>query len=279
MAVNDGSESDVRPSMTPSTVLSVAGSDSGGNAGLAADLKTFAAHGVHGVFAVTLVTAQDTTGIAAAVPMTADLIASQIDAVTSDFAVAATKTGLLFTVGAIDVVASRASELGPLVIDPVLVSSSGAPLLDGAVQEAYVQLLFPVAEVITPNVFEASLLTGIRIERRDDAVRAATELLELGPKAVLVTGLHDGAHAVDVFASSAGTVPLEHDLIATSNVLGTGCSLSASIAARLALGDDLSAAVVAARRYVLDGLRGSKDWRLGAGQGPIDHFAHWPELR
>lgn len=265
--------------MTPPVALTIAGTDSGGSAGVAADLKSFAAHGIHGVFAVTLVTAQNTTGIVAAEPMTTDLIAAQIDALTSDFAIGASKTGLLYTAEAVELVAARAAGLGPLVVDPVLVSSTGRQFVDESVVAAYVDRLFPVARIITPNVAEASLLVGRSISSRDDALVAASSLVETGIDAVLITGLAVGDRAIDVLATAHGSEAFDHELIETVNVLGTGCSLSASIAARLAKGDDVFEAVAEARSYVLDGLRSSARWHLGAGRGPIDHLARWPGLR
>lgn len=279
MGMNSSQKSSKTATQTPPVTLTIAGTDSGGSAGVAADLKSFGAHGAHGVFAVTLVTAQNSTGIVAVEPMPADLIAAQIDALTADFAVAATKTGLLFTVDAIEVVASRRNELGPLVVDPVLVSSAGRSILDPSVTEAYVEQLFPLATVVTPNVAEASLLTGMPIETKEQALDAAAALLELGPEAVVVTGFYDQDRAVDVLATQDRVVALDHELVETVNILGTGCSLSASLAARLSHGDEIPQAVDEARSYVLDGLRSSASWALGAGHGPIDHFARWPGLR
>lgn len=270
---------DPTPSPTPAVALTIAGSDSGGSAGLAADLRSFAANGVHGVFALTLVTAQNSTGILGAEPLAPTLIASQIDALTSDFTIGSTKTGMLFTEEAVDVVASRVSELGPLVVDPVLVASSGKPLFDDRVTNAYIDRLFPVAVLVTPNVAEAALLTGLEITTRTELLEASRRLLDLGPKAALITGFHEGDNAVDAFAADGQVQPLEHPLIATSNVLGTGCSLSSAIAAHLASGDTLQTSIDVARKYVHDGLRSSSEWRLGAGQGPIDHLAQWPGLR
>lgn len=266
-------------SKTPPVTLTIAGTDSGGSAGVAADLKSFGAHGTHGVFAVTLVTAQNTTGIVAIESMRGDFIEAQIKALTAGFDIAATKTGLLFTVETIELVVTHRQSLGPLVVDPVLVTLAGRSMLEPEVAAAYVERLFPIATVITPNVAEASLLTGMNIETRGEAIAAGAALLELGPEAVVITGLHDGSRSVDVLATHEEVIALDHERIDTVNVLGTGCSLSASIAARLAHGDDIAAAVDEARRYVFDGLRGSASWKLGAGHGPIDHFARWPGLR
>lgn len=231
------------------------------------------------MLALTLVTAQNSTGIRAAEPLSPELIASQIDALTSDFTIDATKTGMLFTAEAVHVVASRVGELGPLVVDPVLVGSTGRPLFSESVTHAYIEQLFPRAVLVTPNVAEASLLTGIDITTRADLLEASRRLLDLGPQAALVTGFHEGDHAVDGLATVADARPLEHALISTVNVLGTGCSLSSAIVARLASGDDLEVAIAVARAYVHDGLRSSADWTLGSGQGPIDHMAQWRGLR
>lgn len=279
MGVNASNPPGGTSAPTPPIALTVAGTDSGGSAGLAADLRSFAANGVHGVFAVTVVTAQNSTGIASFELLPTRMVEAQLDALTADFAIRATKTGLLFSAAAIDAVAERVAKLGPLVVDPVLVSSSGEALFGSDVVDAYVERLFPAAQIITPNVAEASLLSGRPIDDRDSAVDAALELLELGPGAVLVTGLLAGHAAIDVLATAEGTTVLEHELIDTNNVLGTGCSLSAALAARLAHGDTLEQAVDTARGYVLDGLRGSAEWQLGAGHGPIDHMARWPGLR
>jgi hydroxymethylpyrimidine/phosphomethylpyrimidine kinase len=279
MGLTGSEERKSASSATPVVALTIAGSDSGGNAGLAADVKSFAAHGAHGVFAITVVTAQNTTGITSVESVSTTMIEAQIDAVASDFHIRATKTGLLFSAPVVEVVAARAATLGPLVVDPVLVSSSGAPLFDGAVMRAYVDRLFPAATVITPNAAEASLLTGIEVATRDTAKQAAMALLQHGSSAVLVTGLLVDDRSVDVLATEDGPIVLEQQLVRTKNVLGTGCSLSASIAARLAHGDDIFEAVEVGRAYVLDGLRASVSWTLGAGRGPIDHLSRWPGLR
>lgn len=259
--------------MTPTVAMTIAGSDSGGNAGVAADLKTFAAHGVHGVFALTVVTAQNTTGIVRAEPLAPGLVADQIDAVVADFDVRATKTGLLFTREAVEVVASRASGLTPLIVDPVLVTSAGQPMLGPDVADAYVDHLLPLASVLTPNVAEASLLTGRDIMSRQSLADAAGALLDMGPKSVVVTGYLEDDAAVDAVATPAGVRLLPHERVDTNNVLGTGCSLSAAITANLANGESFDGAVDGAASFVLDGLRSGAKWTLGAGRGPIDHLA------
>lgn len=258
---------------TPPVALTIAGTDTGGSAGLAADLKTFARHGVHGVFALTVATAQNTTGITSIHPLPGEFVGEQVDAVTRDFKVAATKTGLLYSEAAVETVADRASSLGPLVVDPVLVNSAGAPMLSSDITSLYRERLIPIATVITPNVAEAALLSGIEITGRESAEAAAAALADLGPAAVVITGLLEERWAVDVVAVGDEIYPMEHQRIDTENVLGTGCSLSAAITASLASGLPIEPSISAAASFVLAGLESALTWRLGEGRGPIDHFA------
>lgn len=260
-------------SPTPPVALTIAGSDSGGGAGLAADLKTFARHGVHGVYALTMATAQNTTGIKSIHPLPGEFIGEQIDAVTKDFRVAATKTGLLYSPDAVEEVVARADSFGPLVVDPVLVNSSGVPMLSDEMPALYRDQLIPIATVITPNVAEAQLLSGIDVVDRESAKSAASKLAELGPAAVIVTGLLEERLAVDIVATVDGIEAVEHPRVDTINVLGTGCSLSAAIAAALASGIPLEGSIGSAVSFVLAGLESATTWRLGEGRGPIDHFA------
>ncbi len=261
-------------SPTPPVALTIAGSDTGGSAGLAADLKTFARHGVHGVFALTVATAQNTTGIRSVHQLPGKFVGEQIDAVTRDFRVAATKTGLLFSSEAVEAVSDRVDSLGPLVVDPVLVNSAGSPMLSEEMVVLYLERLIPVATVITPNVAEAALLSGIDIVDRDSASAAAAALIELGPAAVVITGLLEDRWAVDVVATNGEIYPMEHARVDTNNVLGTGCSLSAAITSLLASGMQIEPSIRSAASFVLAGLESSVTWRLGEGRGPIDHFAN-----
>ncbi len=275
---------------TPTVALSIAGSDSGGGAGLQADLKTFAALGVFGTTAVTAVTAQNTAAVLGVVALDPDFVVAQVRAVTSDLAVAAAKTGMLArpdTVAAVAELAAR-GELPPLVVDPVLVSSTGHPLMDEGGVDAYRRLLLPEAAVATPNLREAALLTGRSLSDLATVgamVEAAEELRALGATVVVVKGGHlasaarEGAPgdaerpgSPDVVVGPDGPVVLHGERVATSNDHGTGCSLSAAITAGLALGSPPLEAVVAAKAYVRRALAGAVDWRLGAGHGPIDHF-------
>jgi len=259
----------------PPVVATIAGSDTGGAAGLAADLKSFAAFGVHGVYALTMLTAQNTTGISSVQVLDAAFIAAQLDALLADYDLAATKTGLLFSEQAVAEVVTRANALGSLVVDPVLVRSSGTPLVAPEVVQRYQKDLIPLADLITPNVAEASLLSGVEVDSVHTALIAANMLRERGAQAVVVTGVSEGARMADVLVDGDGDTVLRHAAIDTPNVLGTGCSFSASVASNLALGNGLAVSVEAARDFVHAGVRSGAKWRLGAGQGPIDHMARF----
>jgi hydroxymethylpyrimidine/phosphomethylpyrimidine kinase len=262
---------------TPPTALTIAGSDSGGGAGIQADLKTFAAHGVHGTSALTAVTAQNTAQVRGVVALDPEFVRLQIETVLDDFAVGAVKTGMLANRAIVDVVAelAAAGRLPRLVVDPVLVSSSGQALMAPDGLAAYLEHLLPSALVVTPNLREAGALTGIDVVDLM-SVPAMTEAAELirarGAHYVVVKGGHltDAAH--DVVAGPEGVTVLEAMRVVTGNDHGTGCSLSSAIAARLARGDDVLTAVRAAKSFVAQGLAGAAGWRLGAGHGPIDHF-------
>lgn len=283
--------------MTPVVALTVAGSDSGGGAGIQADLKTFAAMGVYGTSAVTAVTAQHTAGVLAVEAVSADLVVAQVHAVDEDLAPAAVKTGMLANPGIVRAVARLAADgrLPNLVVDPVLVSSTGHSLMDEGGVAAYRRLLLPHAAVATPNLREAAMLTGrslADLATVEAMAEVAEELRSLGTTTVVVKGGHlpaagggpgagtdgggPGAGAdggcPDVVAGPAGTRVLPGPRVATGNDHGTGCTLSAAVAAGLALGEEPAAAVSAAKAYVARALAGAAAWRLGRGHGPIDHF-------
>jgi hydroxymethylpyrimidine/phosphomethylpyrimidine kinase len=262
---------------TPQTALTIAGSDSGGGAGIQADLKTFAALGVHGTSALTAVTAQNTAEVRGVVAIDPDFVRLQIEAVLDDFSVQSVKTGMLANQAVVDVVATLAAagRLPQLVVDPVLVSSSGQALMAPDGLEAYLERLLPHALVVTPNLREAGALTGIDVDQLM-SVSAMTEVAEQiragGARYVVVKGGHltDAAH--DVVAGPEGVTVLEAVRVRTGNDHGTGCSLSAAITAHLAQGAGVLDAVRAAKVFVANGLAGAAGWRLGAGHGPIDHF-------
>ncbi|WP_329107183.1 bifunctional hydroxymethylpyrimidine kinase/phosphomethylpyrimidine kinase [Micromonospora sp. NBC_01699] len=258
--------------MTPPVALTIAGSDSGAGAGIQADLKVFAALGVYGTSVITALTAQNTHQVRAVLPTPADLVTVQLDAVLSDLPVLAVKTGMLGTVEVADAVAAhaRAGLLPNLVVDPVLVSTSGHRL--GVV--AAVARLLPYALVATPNREEAAAIVGRPVTTTDDMVAAAEQIAAGGPRHVVVTGGGDDdrTDAVDVFWTGGRARLLAGPRIPTRNTHGTGCSFSAAIAARIALGDPVPEAIVFAKEYVARALAGARDWRLGTGHGPLDHF-------
>jgi hydroxymethylpyrimidine/phosphomethylpyrimidine kinase len=268
--------------VTPRVVLTIAGSDSGGGAGLEADLRTFAALGVHGAVAVSAVTAQSTVGVTAVLPVEPEMVREQVLCVTDDLDVDAVKTGMLARPATVLEVARLAAEgrLPRLVVDPVLVSSTGQQLMaDGGV-EAYRDTLFAHAAVITPNLREAAVLLGVDVgslATSEAMADAAMRLLETGARCVVVKGGHllegaEASHAPDVVVTPMGTVTLDGPRIATRNDHGTGCSLAAAVAVGLAEGLDALGAVVRAKAFVAHALAGASSWELGAGHGPIDHL-------
>lgn len=266
--------------MTPRVALSIAGTDSGGAAGLAADLTTFAALGVHGACVVTAVTAQDTLGVRSVHRVPVPDVVSQLHAVLDDLPVASVKTGMLGDPAVVDLVAGTLGRGGdrptPLVVDPVLVATSGAVLGDRAVQAAYRRVL-PVATVVTPNADEAEALLGRSLSARD----AAAALADMGCAVLLTGGDPDGRECTDWWAVP-GCAPraLPHDAVLTSNDHGTGCTHSAALAALLALGEAPLEAATLAARFTADRLRAGRDWDLGRGRGPVAHTHPAPkELR
>ena len=263
------------PMSTPPVVLAVAGTDSGGAAGLAADLATVGHLGCHGACVVTAVTAQGTTGVHAVHPVPVEVVTRQVDAVLDDLPVAVVKTGML---GSPDVVRLAADRLGhlPLVVDPVLVATSGAVLGDESVAAAYRTRLLPTALVATPNLAEARAMTGAD----GTAPELAARLADLGC-AVVVTGGpewrpgDDVATCTDWLCQPGGSAePLPHAAVATTADHGSGCTFASAVAAGLAHGAGLTAAVVTASAYVTARLTESSRWTLGRGRGPISHLAH-----
>lgn len=260
--------------MTPRVVLSIAATDSGGGAGLAADLATFAALGVHGACAVTAVTAQDTTGVHAIIHIPPADVGRQIKAVLGDVAVAAIKTGVLGSAETAQLVADVAGRnpSTPVIVDPVLVTTSGDKLASAEVLRAYRQVVLPSATVITPNQEEAARLLGAEGRPED----MAYALHALGPAVVLTGGHPEGDSCTDVMVDRSGRLTaLTHPTIETSNDHGTGCTFSAAIAAGLAHGHPLETAVRAAQAFVGRALATSRTWELGRGRGPVAHI-HTP---
>ena len=252
--------------------LTIAGSDSSGGAGIQADLKTFAAHGVFGLSAITAVTAQNTTGVSDVAVMPPALVTAQIDAVISDLGADAVKTGMLGNEAVATAVADAIERLAlrRLVVDPVMVATSGARLLDEAAVQAVRARLLPLAMLVTPNVAEAEILTGLRIVTAADLATAARRLVELGARAALVKGGHLEGPATDAYWDGSTALALVAERLPARNTHGTGCTLSAAITARLALGDDLPDAVQRAKAYVTKAIAQAPS--LGRGHGPVQHF-------
>lgn len=267
--------------MNPPQALSIAGSDSGGGAGIQADLKTFAALEVYGVCAITAVTAQNTIGVDAIAPMDASFVAAQISSVLDDFSPTAVKTGMLANANIVEEVARWASrgELPTLVVDPVLVSTSGHTLFDENGIDAFRCHLLPQARIVTPNIGEAALLVGVDRSTITDLtamMKVGRKLLELGPTVALVKGghLHPGSQtgSTDVIVTKDRTSVLEAQRIVTGNDHGTGCTFSAAITALLARRVELFDAITQAKKYLTAVLEGAVTWRVGTGHGPVDHF-------
>jgi hydroxymethylpyrimidine/phosphomethylpyrimidine kinase len=262
-------------SQAPPLVLTVAGSDSGGGAGIQADLKTMLALGVHGMSVVAAVTAQNSLGVQGYWELPAEAVTAQLDSVLGDIGVDAVKTGMLASAALVSLVAERLATVdAPVVVDPVSVSKHGDPLLAADALEALRTRLLPVAAVVTPNLYEVRQLTGVEVTGPEDLRRAAEAVLALGPAAVLVKGGHLAGDAVDLLLTAAGE---EHTYTAprldNRHTHGTGCTLASAVAARLACGDPLPAAVAVAKDYVTGALE--HGFALGAGIGPVDHGWRW----
>ncbi len=273
---------------TPPVALTIAGSDSGAGAGIQADLKAMSALGVFATTVVTAVTAQNSAEVTAVHPVPTAVVDAQLAAVLDDFDVAAVKTGMLATAATVRLVAERAAAglLPSLVVDPVMVASTGRRLLDDDAVATYRDALVPRALVVTPNLFEAAILAGVELSGATDVdtmVDLAARVHRLGPTWVLVKGGHlPGVHGADagpapdrvadvLFDGHEVTV-LDGTRVATRNNHGTGCSLASATAARLAAGDDVPTAVSRAKAFVHAALSGAAGWDLGRGHGPLDPF-------
>jgi hydroxymethylpyrimidine/phosphomethylpyrimidine kinase len=262
-------------------VLTIAGSDSGGGAGIQADLKTFSALGCFGMSAITALTAQNTQGVRAIHAVPPEMLRQQIDAVVDDMGVHAVKVGMLHSVEVVATVADAIDrhQLPHVVLDPVMVATSGAVLIEQPAVQALISQLFGRVSLVTPNLDEAALLVGRPMATQDDMERAASDLLAMGAHAVLVKGGHLAGDMVhDLLATRTGLRHWMHaPRIASANTHGTGCTLSSAIAAHLALGADLRDAVESARAYVRGALEHGAAARTGHGSGPLNHgFAPLP---
>jgi hydroxymethylpyrimidine/phosphomethylpyrimidine kinase len=254
----------------PPRVLTVAGSDSGGGAGIQADLKTMLALGVHGMSVVTAVTAQDSTGVHGYWELPSDAVDAQLAAVLGDIGVDAVKTGMLASPDLVGVTAKRLAHVeAPIVVDPVCMSKHGDPLLVPEAVDAMLTELLPLATVVTPNLPEVTRLTGVEVTDAAGQRRAADALLANGPRWVLIKGGHLAGDAVDLLTDGDEAHELVAERLETVHTHGTGCTLASAIASRLALGDSVPAAVSAAKHYVTGAI--AAGFPLGAGIGPVDH--------
>jgi len=264
--------------MTPIAVT-LAGSDSGGGAGIQADLKTFSALGVYGASVITALTAQNTRGVTAIHDVPAEFVAAQIDAVFSDLDVSAVKIGMVSQRGVIETIAAGLARWrqSRVVLDPVMIATSGDKLLAPDAVDVLRRVLMPLALVVTPNLPEAAALLDAPVAHTETAMREQGErLLALGARAVLLKGGHaDGAESVDLLIEPTAFTRLTANRIATANTHGTGCTLSSAIAAGLAKGLPLAAAVRAAKTYVTEALAAASRIKIGSGHGPVHHFHAW----
>ena len=265
--------------MTTPIAVTIAGSDLGGGAGIQADLKTFSALGVYGASVITALTAQNTKGVTAIHDVPAEFVSAQIDAVFSDLAVGAVKIGMVSQPGVIEAIAAGLIrwQQRNIVLDPVMIATSGDRLLSPDAIDVLKRALIPMALVLTPNLPEAAALLDAPLARSETEMREQAErLLKLGPRAVLIKGGHDtGAESIDLLVESDSVTRLVADRIVTKNTHGTGCTLSSAIAAGLAKGQTLAEAVSAAKTYVTDAIVAGQHLTVGSGHGPVHHFHAW----
>ena len=261
--------------MTP-VALTIAGSDSSGGAGIQADLKSFAALGVYGASAITALTAQNTRGVSGIHPVPAAFVSAQIDAVFSDLAVDAVKIGMVAQAETIAAIADGLKRWAPrhIVLDPVMVATSGDRLLAVEAVDALKILLFPLASLITPNLPEAAALLNEQVASNEaDVERQGRRLLAMGCRAVLVKGGHGhGTESIDYLIDAERSIALSASRIATANTHGTGCSLSSAIAAGLAKGETLETAARHAKAWITDAIAAADRFAVGHGHGPVHHF-------
>jgi hydroxymethylpyrimidine/phosphomethylpyrimidine kinase len=258
--------------------LTIAGSDSGGGAGIQADIKTFSALGTYAASVITAVTAQNTRGVSAVEDISPEVIGAQMDAVFSDLAVDAVKIGMVSRSQTIAVIAGRLQAFaGLIVVDPVMVATSGDRLLQEDAIAALTRLLLPLAHVVTPNLPEAALLTGRPIAgNREDMIAQARIILGFGARAVLMKGGHgEGAESVDFLVTPDDVLTLSAPRVETSNDHGTGCTLAAALTANLAKGLALAEAARDAKAYLQAALEAGRDLKVGGGRGPVHHFHGW----
>lgn len=255
-----------------STALTIAGSDSGAGAGIQADLKTFSVLGVYGTTVITALTAQNTLGVQAIEVVAPEMVGKQLEAVFMDMGADAVKIGMLGSAANIEVAAGMLHhyQARNIVLDPVLASTSGSRLLPGEALDVIIEQLLPLASLVTPNLAEAEILTGLSISDVDDMKKAAVELYQKGPRMVLVKGGHLTGEPIDVFYNGDGFVLLEGKRINNENTHGTGCTLSSAITAFLALGLDPLSAIRKAKEFITAAIQFSL--AIGKGKGPVNQF-------
>ena len=255
-------------------VLTIAGSDSGAGAGIQADLKTFAAIGVYGASVLTAVTAQNSIGVQDVRIMDEDIINSQIDSVLSDIGASAVKTGMLANSNIIKLVSKKIKEykIQNLIVDPVMVSESGDALLEEDAVSSYVQDIIPKSVLVTPNILEAEKISKINISSEQDVEKAGKKILDLGAKNVLIKGGHfKGNFSVDfLFRNGTKIIKFKKDRVNTQNTHGTGCTLSAAIAAYMTKGESLEFSIRKSKEFLTNALKNS--YSVGKGPGPVNHF-------
>jgi hydroxymethylpyrimidine/phosphomethylpyrimidine kinase len=262
--------------MTTPVAFTIAGSDSSGGAGIQADLKTFAALGVYGASAITALTAQNTQGVAGIHPVPPEFVAAQIDAVFSDLAVGAVKIGMVAQFAVIEAIVASLKRWSPkhIVLDPVMVATSGDRLLNAGAVEALRRDLVPIASILTPNLPEAAVLLDEAVATDAATIQSqGKRLLALGCPAVLIKGGHgEGSESIDYLVRGDGVIALPAPRVATKNTHGTGCSLSSAIAAGLAKGEPLETAVRNAKTFVSAAIANADRFAVGRGHGPVHHF-------
>ena len=256
--------------------LTIAGSDSGGGAGIQADLKAFSANGAYGASVITAITAQNTTAVTAVHEIPAEIVRAQIDAVLSDIDVDTIKLGMLFSAPIIEGTAEYIKSFrGPIIADPVMIAKSGDKLLQDEAVDAMIQNILPIADLLTPNLPEAARLLGVEeAVSLDDMIAQGQQLLAMGPNAVLMKGGHAASDVcTDILVDANGVVAtLQAPRVKTTNTHGTGCTYSAAIAARMAQGDGLKQAVKAAHIYLQAAIKAADQIHIGRGHGPVHHF-------
>ncbi|GIH70683.1 bifunctional hydroxymethylpyrimidine kinase/phosphomethylpyrimidine kinase [Sphaerimonospora thailandensis] len=259
---------------TPPLVLTVAGSDSAGGAGIQADLKTMLALGVHGMSVISAVTAQNSLGVQGYWELPPEAVRAQLDSVLGDIGAQAIKTGMLASIPLVETVAEvLAGVAAPVVVDPVGVSKHGDSLLAAEAVETVKARLLPTATVVTPNLWEVEQLTGVKVEDEDDLPRAAEAVLALGPKWALIKGGHLPGEPVDLLTDGTTTHRFAAERLDNRHTHGTGCTLASAIASYLALGEDVPGAVRQAKDYVTGAI--ARGFPLGDGIGPVDHAWRW----